>query len=113
MSDRKAELERKRKKLEEIRRNREEKKRVSVIMTFKFCDYDHELFFFDSFELLLYVFLQIEAGKSAKATEGSPSLYTETDLDRKRREADELLKDIDLGAIKSSVTGLFQFLIFI
>jgi hypothetical protein len=29
MSDRKAELERKRKKLEEIRRNREEKKRVS------------------------------------------------------------------------------------
>lgn len=74
MSDRKAELERKRKKLEEIRRNREEKKRI-------------------------------EAGKSAKATEGSPSLYTETDLDRKRREADELLKDIDLGAIKSSVTA--------
>lgn len=74
MSDRKAELERKRKKLEEIRRNREEKKRV-------------------------------EAGKAAKSTEGGPSLYTESDLDRKRREADELLKDIDLAGIKATVTA--------
>ena len=32
-------------------------------------------------------------------------MYTESDLDRKRQEADELLKDIDFGAIKSTVTA--------
>lgn len=51
---------------------------------------------------------QIEAGKTLKPGDEGPSLYTESDLDRKRREADELLKDIDLGGIKSTVTCEFE-----
>ncbi|XP_032222152.2 cytoplasmic dynein 1 intermediate chain 2 [Nematostella vectensis] len=65
MSDRKAELERKRKKLEEIRRAREEKKRQE----------------------------QDSAKTAAKAAAAS-SAKVESDIDRKKREADELLKGI-------------------
>lgn len=71
MSDRKAELERKRKRLEEIKRAREEKKK-------------HEQ----------------EQSKTAAAPKGGASATSastepkETDIERKKREADELLKGI-------------------
>lgn len=68
MSDRKAELERKRKRLEEIKKAREEKKKQDQ-----------------------------EQGKTAaaqKAATTSAAESKETDIERKKREADELLKGI-------------------
>lgn len=67
MSDRKAELERKRKRLEEIKKAREEKKK------------DQE---------------QSKSAAAQKAAATAATESKETDIERKKREADELLKGI-------------------